>query len=164
MCVAQAAAGVSLITTVIGGLSQASAQRSEGRYQNQLLQRQAEQRDQAARDTILDARDAEVSKRLETGRLKAEQVARFASQGVDVSSGSPLRVAEDTAFFGEVDALRIRTRGAREAESLFYQGELDRVAGRNAERAGKNKANSTLLTTAGKVAGSAFTFSQKGVF
>lgn len=153
----------SIGASAMGAVQQASAQRAQGRFQQQLAERQAEERDRAARERITAAREDEVARRLETGRLRAEQIAQFGAAGVDTASGSPLRTVEDTSFFGEIDALRIRTRGANEAESLFRQGEIDRVSGRNARAAGNRSATQSLLGGASTVGRQFFSFRQAGV-
>lgn len=158
------ALGISAAMSAVSAVQQASAQRKQGKYQQQVAEAQATERDNAARDVLAQAYDDEVASRFETGRLKAEQVARYAAAGVDTSSGSPLRVVEDTAFFGEIDALRIKTRGAKNAEAGFRQAEIDRMSGRNAVAVANSKARSTLLGGATKVAGTVANGFGSGVF
>ena len=45
----------------------------------------------------------------------------MAANGVDLSSGSPLDILGDTAMYGELDALTIRSNAEREAYGYRVQ-------------------------------------------
>lgn len=90
--------------------------------------------------------------REKVARLAATQKAQFAARGVDVSSGSPLDIQQETIEFGNIDALRIRESFQEQSASLMTQSGLTRheskaQAGFTRQK-GKNKFTGSLLSAA----------------
>lgn len=135
--------------------------------------------EQDALQVEMDARENIVRKRAENKRYQGAQRARFAKAGV-TEEGSPLEVMAETAALLEMDAqeinrqasinaARIRSGGAETLRQGKFasnqykaQAGLDRTYGAAASQASKIGAASTLLSGAGKIAGSAYTFRQQG--
>jgi len=87
-------------------------------------------------------------KRKETERLLGRQRALYGKSGI-AFEGSPLLVMEETAAQGELDALMIERSGTLYGERYRSEGELSRMKGKSAGRAGYYGAGTTLLTGAG---------------
>lgn len=124
---AVAAAGVA--ASAYGQYASAQTQEKAYKYNEAITKRKGAQEEQAHRDRLR--------------KLLSSQRALYAKAGVDLSSGSPLLVMEETAYEGEKEALAIRT-GAQEESSLL------RFYGSSASRAGTIGSGGTLLTGLGQ--------------
>lgn len=91
--------------------------------------------------------------RQRVAQLQSRQRAQLGASGVDLESGSALAIQEDTELFGEVDALRIRSNFADQAQALDRGAGLTRQQGRSASRAGNLQAVGSLIGAAGSIAG-----------
>jgi len=127
-------------------------------YNSQVSQNNAIVQSRLAEDAVKRGEREELQHRLKVAKQKGDQKAAFAANGVDVSSGSPLVVAEDTDALGELDALTIRNNAEREAygyrvnaNNYNNQAELDSLQGDLYKSAGTSNAFGTLLTGSGKV-------------
>jgi hypothetical protein len=141
-----AAQGVSAVTQMGQAYNESQAIRQQGRYQ-------ANEHGFNSRMAMLQAQDAEQrgeqdvqSVRLERRRLVGRQRAAAAAGGVDVNAGSALAAQEETAYYGELDALTAKRNAYREA--LGYESESIAQVGkaRMARLAARNESRSTLLT------------------
>ena len=103
------------VASAYGAYTQAQAARNQASFQADVERNNAViagyQRDDAIR------RGGEEANRLqrEAERMRGAQVVRLASNGLDISSGTPLAILEDTVFFGQEDAATARNNAAREA-------------------------------------------------
>lgn len=102
---------------------------------------------------------AAMSQRMKTNQLKGTQRARLAANGVDLGQGSALEILADTDYFGEVDAGTIQDNAAREAWAIRQQAagftaESTLLRNRSDSETPWLAAGTSLLTSAGKVAGS----------
>lgn len=107
---------------------------------------------QAAREreiSALEERDFRKTQR----RNFAERRAAMGASGVDLSSGSPLDAVSDFAAEAELQALRIRKGGEIKATRLDQQAELNRRAGKSAQRRGLFRGGASLLSGLGGVFG-----------
>lgn len=102
----------------------------------------------------------EESKRLETAQRQSAIRATVAAGGLDVDSGSPVRLQEDTALLGEYDALTIRSNAERTAMGYRVQGmnyaaqaQMNMMEAESASRAGTLGAWSSIVGGASSVAG-----------
>ncbi len=140
-----------------GQIQSAQAQSSAAKYSAQIGEMNATLADRRARDAVARGQEEENKKRLEVGKIRGQQMAGMAANGVDLSFGSPLDTMIDTATAGELDALTIRTNSYREA----YEHQVDAVNKRagaamqkasagNAMTGGYLSAGGTLLTGGGK--------------
>ncbi|MEE8206860.1 MAG: hypothetical protein V3T82_07915 [Nitrospinaceae bacterium] len=142
---ATAATIASTVFSAVSAVSQGSAQK-------RLSERNAQIADQQAAQIKEEARFEESRKRSEIQRLKGVQRARQGASGGGVDTGSNLLVLEETAVQGELDALTIRYRGTVQAGRARAQAVTDRFQGDVARRAGIQKAGTSLLTGATRVA------------
>lgn len=98
-----------------GAYSSSQSAKAQAEYQAEVERNNAKiaayQRDDAI------ARGGEEANRVqrEAERMRGAQVVRLASNGLDISSGTPLAMIEDTVFFGQEDAATARNNAAREA-------------------------------------------------
>ena len=136
------------------------ATRAEGDYATRVAARNAEQADRQAADAAVRGDLAANRYAAGTRALVGSQRAALAAQGVDLGSGTPLALQEDTARMGAIDAMTIRNNARREAlgftqEAANYrtQGELAQRATDNTVDALKNKRYTTLLTGASSLTG-----------
>lgn len=139
-----------------GAIKQGRAQKAQDNYQAAVDRNNATIAGWQADDAQRRGHIEEQRQRLATSRLAGAQRAGMASNGVEITSGSPLDVLTDTAMLGELDALTIRSNAEREAygarvqgSNLMAQSSLTRMAGRNAQTAGYISAAGSLLSTAG---------------
>lgn len=149
-------AGASL--QAFSSLQAGASARQAARFNARVAENNAELSRRLAEDTRRRGRIDEQRSRLETARLKGRQAAALAAQGVDTSSGSPLRVLSDTAALGELDALQIRANAEREAfehmlrqSDFLNQSSLSRSRGDQALTQGVFRAGGSLLTGASRV-------------
>lgn len=139
---------------VVQGAFTAQQQVQQGRYQRGVAEYNARVAENEAQETINKGVEAENIQRRKTAELISKQRAQLGAANIELGSGSALQLQEDAAALGEADALRIRSNFEDRAESLETGAEFTREAGRQAERAGRTAAFTTLLGTAASVAGS----------
>lgn len=178
MCEPTTLAVLSLASTVIGGGMQYMAQKQAGAAQANALRYQADVdqnnkiiTDQLAKDAIDRGRTEEQMHRIKIGQLKSEQLNAFAKNGVETDSGSALDVLSDTAMIGELEALTIRNNAEREAYGYKVQGmnysassANNRTAASTAKSSANMAAMTSVLSTAGSVAGKWYDYKAAGAF
>lgn len=96
--------------------------------------------------------------------LGASQEAAQAANGVDVGSGSALRVREATANLGALDAAMIHFNAAREAFGLRQEAALYDTAAKNAVIGGALRSGATFLSGAQSLADKWLMYKQSGAF
>lgn len=108
-----------------------------------------------------EAQDAEArgridakAKRLEVARMISSQRAGYSGSGVVVDDGSALAVTQDTAHFGELDALAIKQNAARGAWGYKNQANLSRLSRSSALLAG----GTSLLTSGSALTNQAYNY------
>ncbi len=136
-----------IFSTVIGAAGQVSA----GQAAKKAGDANARVQTIMAADAIDRGKAAEASKRRETAARKGRQAAVFGASGAEINTGSSLEILADTAQFGELDALRIRSNAEREAFGFLAGAAISRAAGKNARTSANLTAAGTLLGGAGKV-------------
>lgn len=153
--VSLAATAASGVASAAGAIQQGQAQKRQANYQAAVERNNAQIAGWQAEDATKRGAIEEQRQRLATAKLRGSQRAGMASNGIEISSGSPLDVLMDTAQLGELDALTIRSNAEREAyglrtqqSNLTAQSGLTRMAGRDAQQASYISAGSTLLSTA----------------
>jgi hypothetical protein len=125
----------------IGALQQGQAAYEAGRYNQAVSEQQARLLEQRARI------EAEEERR--RGRsLVARQRSRAAAAGVQVSEGSVVDLAADTAAEAEWRAQLAEWEGKVGAQGFRQRGELDRFAGARARTGSYFSAASTLFGSA----------------
>ncbi len=106
-----------------GQIQQGQAAARAAEYNAKVAEMNATLSDRRAQDAIERGKFEEQRKRVEVAKIKGQQVAAMAANGVDLSFGSPLDTIVDTAVLGEIDALTIRSNAYRES----YDHEVDAV-------------------------------------
>jgi len=157
LAVSAASAGYSAYSQVKAGQAQKKAAYREGdalleagKAEQRVSESQASLSDYNAQVAALQALDAESRGEWMASRLR-EQIAQvigaqragFAAGNIDVGFGSPVDVAGDAAYLGELDVLMVTTNAAREAwgyrvsaYNYTEQAKILRLEGDNALRAG----------------------------
>lgn len=156
---------VSAITSALGQIQQGKAQQREAEYRAAVDRNNATAANAMAQDAIKRGEVAREEKALETKQLLARQRTAFASNGLDVSSGSPVDISGDTAVAGKHDELTIKANAEREAlgyrlqaSNFEAQAGLTSAQGKAARSAGYSAAFGTLLSGAGSVASKWYAF------
>lgn len=161
LTVATAATGA--VSSIMAGRAEAAsatAQAQIARNNSILAMQRADQERQIGRQD-------EERLRRQTARIVGTQRAMTGAAGIELGSGSPLDVLQDTVTEAELDALTIRASAAQRASDLefeaanqrFQAGLFDRQA-RGANRAGLMGAAGSILGGAAQLPG--FSFSAKG--
>lgn len=141
-----------------GAYSSSQNAKAQAEYQSDVAQANATmagyQREDALRRGEEDAQQAA----RQAERMRGTQVARLASNGLDITSGSSLSILEDTAFFGAQDVQTIRNNAAREAWGYSVQADNAMASSQMYTSAAKAQnpgraAGLSLLSSAGQFAG-----------
>lgn len=110
--------------------AQADAQVRAGKLAQEAKESEAQLAEYNAAVAELQAKDAITRGDLDANRMRSEidqvigrQRAGMAAGNIDVSFGSPLDIASDARYLGELDALQIKTNAAREAWGYQVQAE-----------------------------------------
>lgn len=134
--------GVSLGT----GFMESAAAEAEGKFARQQAEFNARLAELNAEEAIQRGEKEARSFKREAQQFKGSQAAAMATQGVDVKSESFERVRADTEKLTAFDEMEIRNRAWREAWGLKVEASSERLQGKFAEKAGKAKARTSLLT------------------
>jgi len=124
----------------------AYGQYQAGQFNSKMAERQAQIQEEAAQDAINRGEDQADQVRENTESLIGDQRAAAGASGVEVSSGSPQRLQADSAYSGELDALRVKENARREALGMRRQAQSTRLQGEMTEQSSKLSAGSSLLT------------------
>src|SRR5262245_14171461 len=122
-----------------------SAAKKAGEEAGALEDYNARVEEEAARDALVRGALGEQQQRQLTRGIIGTQRAGFASQGVDVGTGSALDVQADAAYLGELDALTIRNNAAREAHGYQVEAERARRRGQYARLTGQQAQSAARL-------------------
>lgn len=158
---------VGMALNLVGGIHQASGEREAGQAQAQSYAYQAQI---ARNNAIMAQRNASwttqqgdiesTNEGLKTAASIASMKATQGASGVDVNTGSAVSVRDAAARLGAINAMTIKSNRAREAwgydvdrRNEEEQATLDDRAGAYAIKSGGISSESTLLSTAGSVAG-----------
>jgi len=138
---------IALGLTVGGTIWNAVQTHRAGKKQDEQAQFNAAIAEEQATDAIARGKEEEDRYRAQVRSRIGTTRAAFASQGVDVGSGSAVDVQADQAYLGELDALQIRNNAAREAWGYRVEATNYRDAGRNARSAAKSQIIGSILGT-----------------
>jgi hypothetical protein len=112
------------------------------------LQFNADMLDIQASD-VLAGGEMDSMKMMKAGKQMAStQTAGYAGQGVEVGSGTPGRIVEQTLRETEVDARQIQLNAARTAWGLRAQASQARYQAEQTKKAGRRAAIATILQSA----------------
>lgn len=143
------------IVGVVGALQQGQAAKSAAKSDAKIANHNAVLANRKAEDARTRGAQEGRAKQIQTMQLLGLQRAAAAGAGVQVDSGSALKLTEDTAMFGKLDELTIRNNAERQAlgfegqASIFgAEAEAAKAAGSAAETASFINAGSSLLGSA----------------
>jgi hypothetical protein len=106
---------VGTAATVYSQYEQQKSQNAANDFNSQMLQRGAQAKEIQAQTALEQGKVAEDAQRKKVQSVIGSQRAQAAASGLLVDSGTTQQVTEDTAGFGELDALAIRNNAQREA-------------------------------------------------
>ena len=135
-----------------GQIQAGQAAKQAGDYNSAVARNNEIIANRQAEDAIKRGDIAADEQRRKVARIGGAQKAAIGASGVALDSGTALDIFGDTAAFGELDALTIKSNATREAYGYQVQGmnfaadaAMQRVRGNNAQRASYIQAGSTLL-------------------
>lgn len=138
-----AVAGIAM--QAIGNQNAARASAAQARRNKHIQGRMAE-------DAINRGADDVQTYRTRVRQMLGTQRAGFAGQGIEVDSGSPLAVAQDTQAQAQLDENRIRLNAMREAWGYKQAGAQYRTQANLATTQGNFAVGETLLTGGAQLA------------
>lgn len=167
---ALAATALAAVTSAYGSYQQGKANQAMYNYQAQVAQNNQTIANQYANYETQKGQVLEQQKRIETGEREGAIRAAVGASGLRIDSGSPLRLQEDTARLGELDAQTIRANANAAAYGYKVQGmnfaaqaSLDETAASNASRFGALGAFSSIIGGASQFGSQWATFKQAGM-
>ncbi len=143
-------AAVSASVAAVGSIQQGQAANDVARFNAR------QQENEATRLRNVGV-EQENDQRRATARLRSQQRAQLAAQGIDIESGSAGALLRDTDTLGEIDAMRIRRNTDEQATAVEQGSQLTLAAGQSAQQQGVLKAAGSLLGAAGDVSSKWFT-------
>jgi hypothetical protein len=142
-----------IATAVIGGAVAYKTSKDSQDYNEQVNKQNQKVAEAQAVDAERLGQIEAQEKRLQTRLKIANQTVGFAAQNVE-ATGTALDILGDTAMFGQIDEDRIRANAQRRAWGFRMQKYDLEAQKRLGAYQGKMDRFGTILTTAGKVAGS----------
>lgn len=161
--------GAGAASNTVGAYFGAKNTKNALAYQANIADLNAGLSEKAAESELLKGEREEQSARLKTAQVKSAQRAAMAANGIDLGSETPTRILNSTDVMGEIDANTIKRNAIASAWGYRIQGAQygnEALVGRATAR-GINpttQALSTMLTSAGQVAGSWYTLNKVGAF
>jgi len=152
---------VGAIIALIGAGYSANAQYQQGKTQEAILERNAQQREADARARRLETIAAAKQKRLDDRKLIGRKRLSFLSSGVAIE-GSPLEVLAEDAGNLELQTLELQRQGENDIRNMLTKAATDRYEGKAAKKAGKQAAIGTILQGIGMAVGSFSSASSSG--
>lgn len=146
---------------VVGGVMGAQNAKAQGAFQSASLEQNAAYKELAAQDAIVRGTKEADQQRIATRNMIGTQRAALAGNGIDVNTGTAAEIQDNTAQFGEMDAVTIANNAAREAWGYRVGAENDRNNARFARSNAKSSAFGSLL---GGVGGAFGAFGGSGGF
>jgi hypothetical protein len=146
-------------TALAGGLA-AKGQYDQGRVAKQVGRNNAIMAEYAAQDAQKRAGESAIRVQQKASQIKGSQRAAMAAKGLDLGVGTQADLVDQTDFFGATDAATTRDNGNRDAWSARASGDAARAQGDAASRQANLSAFSTVLGTAGNVAGKWYDYSK----
>lgn len=149
----------SAISGYIGSQNAAKGVKAQGKYEQSILEQNAQFAEQNAADVVEQGKVDELRHRAAIKGLIGTQRAIAGAAEININSGSIKDIQEETDLIGEIDALTIRNNAARqawgykvEAADLRNRGKLAAMGALNQASAIKSQGYTTLLTGAAQAA------------
>lgn len=137
-----------LIPLAIGvgmGALQGMGQRDQANAQASALRQNAAYQYQAAQDALDRGRKAADRQRVDTQGAIGTQRTAMAGNGGEINEGTNALIQQDTAQFGELDALTISNNAAREAYGYQVQAQTDENNAARTQAAGRKAMFSSII-------------------
>jgi len=147
-------AAIPIAISLAGGMMGAQNARQQGAFQAAMAEQNATYKEAAAQDAEKRGAVEADRYRRQVGQLIGTQRSGFAANGIDVNSGTAAEIQDDTAAFGEFDALTIANNAAREAWGYRVGAQNDLMNGRMAQSNAKSAATGSILGGVGSAFGS----------
>jgi hypothetical protein len=140
-------AGLTSLLVGFGGtVAQGMGQRSQARYEADVASTNARLAQFRAEDAVRRG-DVEASRSLAaTRQVVGSQRAQMAAQGLDVASGTPLDLQQETAGTGAIDAQTIRNNAWREAFGYRVEALDQKTKAKMSRLSGRQALRSSILT------------------
>jgi len=145
-------AGVALGSIAFGSVFSASASYQAGETNKELAKHNAEMGEIRARDAINRGQTQAKNIREAAETIKATQRAAFATQGVDVGTGSAAIIQAETDYIAKLEVETTLNNAAMEAWGYEVGAESTRTQGELAANTGRSQALGTLLSGIGSTA------------
>lgn len=146
-----AAQAIALGATVGSGVMAAGSAYQQGQVAKQTARNNATMAEYAAQDAQRRGEEQVQSIQRKAAGLKGAQRSIMASRGLDLGSGTPAELLDQTDFFAEQDVATTRYNASRDAWSSRAQGQDMLTQGRYAARTANQQAIGSLMGTAGSV-------------
>lgn len=155
------------LMSVIGAIGAAQGRKDQLAAEAEIARINAASAENAARSALMVGNREQMRSRLATAQLKSKQQAQLAANGVDLGEGSAARMIAETDILGEIDANTIAANAVQAAWGYRTQATNFRseAATRTAQRGAISPwmaGASSLLTSAGQVAGQWYGMSKLG--
>lgn len=147
-------AAIPIAMSLAGGMMGAQNARQQGAFQEAMAEQNAAYKEAAAQDAEKRGAVEADRYRRQVGQLIGSQRTGFAANGIDVNSGTAAEIQDDTAAFGEFDALTIANNAAREAWGYRVGAQNDLMNGRMAQSNARSAATGSILGGVGSAFGS----------
>lgn len=146
----------SLVMTAMAGAASAYGMYQQGQSEKNIAEYNAKVAENEKQKVLTRSRVLESEERQKAMEMQSQQKAALAAQGVDVHSGTALKLQTDTGRIGEMNVMRIRQNSEDQASSLQEQANLSRFQGQSAASQGTMGAIATGIKTVGSMAGTAY--------
>jgi hypothetical protein len=138
--------GAAAVPLIIGAAAfQAYSMNEAAKDQRRISNKNAALLDAQAADTTALGEEEVLANKRRVRRAVGEQRAAYASQGVDVGTGTAIDMQNETKALGAIDEATIRRNAFRQAWGISQQAQIQRVTGQYARNAGRNQAIGTML-------------------
>lgn len=160
--------GAGAASSALGAYYGAKSQKQSLELQANLADINARMSESSAQQTLLTGQRDEQKSRIATANLKGTQRASMAANGIDLGEGSATQILTSTDVMGEIDANTIQANAVRSAWGYRTQGvnqtnqALTSRASAGAINPGQS-AMTSLLGSAGTVAGNWYSYNKSGV-
>lgn len=132
------------VVSVTSAIQQGQSQQEMYNYQAEVNRNNAKIAEQNAAQERQSGLEEARQQRVKTLQQIGSQQVAFAGNGIDITSGTALDTIEDTAQYGELDALMTQYNAERtalnyeqQANNFNNQANLDKYASANAAKAGR---------------------------
>lgn len=147
-------ATAALVLSAASTVAAVYSQKQQADYQADVNRYNARQQENEATRVRNIGVEEENKQRQQTAELLSRQRAQLGAANVELTSGSPLQLQEDTLTLGEADALRIRSNYQAQAQALEESAGLTRNQAGAIEAGGRSTFAGSLLSAGGQVASS----------